>query len=350
MLQSQKDLRLNHIGLCGILRWMMARGKEKKKQHFVPSSYLKAWTDPETPTGQTPYIWLFSKEGGEGRRKSPENTFTETDMYTIPMPDGSRNLYLEDGLSQLEKGIDKLRGEFIELRRPIPLARRVKLMAFTSALGARTPRFRAHHRAQWEKILRGGEKIMRRMAEKTPEECRARALPVLPGHGPTLTLEQVREIAERPIHHLMPEIMKTEVPVFMSMQHTVLCAPEGSEFITSDAPLTRFDPEARKRPLLWQGVGLGYPTVEVVLPLGPQKALLLHHNPAAGRGVKPLVYRDVSAEVVDELNRRTRAYADEHVVVARNFFKPDWLRMGLMVESKIGAPELTDLCFRKDGG
>jgi hypothetical protein len=38
------------------------------------------------------YVWRFALDGKLIGKKSPENLFTETDLYTIPMPDGSRNL------------------------------------------------------------------------------------------------------------------------------------------------------------------------------------------------------------------------------------------------------------------
>src|SRR5262245_37854393 len=82
---------------------------EHKRQHFVPQSYLKAWCDPTTPVGQEPYVWLFLKDGSEVRRKAPDNLFHETDLYTIRRDDGTRDLVLEHGLSQLES-------EFVSIR------------------------------------------------------------------------------------------------------------------------------------------------------------------------------------------------------------------------------------------
>jgi hypothetical protein len=50
-----------------------------KSQHFIPRSYLAAWRDPETPEGQEPYVWRFSKDGSQSKNKAPQNIFTETD-------------------------------------------------------------------------------------------------------------------------------------------------------------------------------------------------------------------------------------------------------------------------------
>jgi hypothetical protein len=60
------------------------------KQHYVTKSYLEAWCDPEMPQGHEPYVWVFSKDGSNPRRKAPENIFHERDFYTIKEADGSR--------------------------------------------------------------------------------------------------------------------------------------------------------------------------------------------------------------------------------------------------------------------
>lgn len=65
-----------------------------EKQHFVPQAYLRAWCDPTTPDGQEPYVWRFNKDGSDARRKAPAKIFRETDMYTIPLPGGGRDLVL----------------------------------------------------------------------------------------------------------------------------------------------------------------------------------------------------------------------------------------------------------------
>jgi hypothetical protein len=65
-----------------------------KKQHFIPSSYLRAWCDPNCPENQTPYVWRFSADGLESKKKSPEKYFHENNMYTIKKADGGRDLDL----------------------------------------------------------------------------------------------------------------------------------------------------------------------------------------------------------------------------------------------------------------
>jgi hypothetical protein len=111
---------------------------EHKKQHFVAESYLKAWCDPETPKDHEPYVWRFSKDGPDARRKAPTNIFHETDMYTIELPGGRRDLVLEQGLSQLESAFVTLRDS--KLRRHLLLEpdEFALLCVFVAATHART--------------------------------------------------------------------------------------------------------------------------------------------------------------------------------------------------------------------
>ncbi|MCP4426859.1 MAG: DUF4238 domain-containing protein, partial [Chloroflexi bacterium] len=80
-----------------------------KRQHYVPSSYLRAWCDPDTPKGHTPYVWRFSKDGTQISKKAPKRIFYERDLYTVRGNDGQRDLHLEYNLSKVENEFYKLR-------------------------------------------------------------------------------------------------------------------------------------------------------------------------------------------------------------------------------------------------
>ncbi len=90
---------------------MRRKKYEKKRQHYVPASYTKAWLDPtapKTPT-RTPYVWVFDKDGSNKRNKAPEKIFRETDMYTVELSDGSESLHLENGLAEIESKFTSIR-------------------------------------------------------------------------------------------------------------------------------------------------------------------------------------------------------------------------------------------------
>jgi hypothetical protein len=113
--------------------------KSHKRHHWVPKCYLGAWADQNTPVGFTPYVHVFPKEGGESMRRAPAKLFRETDLYTISLPDGRRDLRLEKGLSGLEKDFTEIRKEFLEKRKELPFPRLLKLLAFVAVSHVRTP-------------------------------------------------------------------------------------------------------------------------------------------------------------------------------------------------------------------
>ena|SRR5712692_2186064 len=65
---------------------------QQERQHSVPEAPLKAGCDPDTPADQTARVWRFARGGSDGRRKAPVKLFRESDLYTISLPEGGRNL------------------------------------------------------------------------------------------------------------------------------------------------------------------------------------------------------------------------------------------------------------------
>jgi hypothetical protein len=92
--------------------------KTHKDQHFIPQSYLLAWTDPSTPVGHKPYVHLFTKDGSEHTRKAPKNIFSVTDLYTLKMPDGRRDLRIEKGFSGLKRASPPFVASFLMFGAP----------------------------------------------------------------------------------------------------------------------------------------------------------------------------------------------------------------------------------------
>lgn len=131
----------------------MARAGSYRAQHYVPKSYLSAWCDPDTPAGMQPYVWTFDPCGGPGTKRAPHNLFTEKNIYTITMPDGSRDLTVEHELSKLENGLKTLVKDFVARRRQLPHPRQSKLIAFIAAMHGRPPQAREIQRALWQNTL-----------------------------------------------------------------------------------------------------------------------------------------------------------------------------------------------------
>ncbi|WP_225934728.1 MULTISPECIES: DUF4238 domain-containing protein [unclassified Cupriavidus] len=105
----------------------------------MPACYLKAWCDPACPAGHEPYVWIFDKDGSNPRRRAPSNTFTETDLYTIEKADGTRDLRLEQGLSELETHFTRIRNSRFKFRRDLSPEEHVYICVFLAAAQFRTP-------------------------------------------------------------------------------------------------------------------------------------------------------------------------------------------------------------------
>lgn len=141
-----------------------------KKQHFIPVCYLKEWCDPSAPLQHTPYVWIFDKDGHNGRKKAPENIFYETDMYTIKKADGERDLVLEHGLKQLEEDFTLIRERKLKHNLNLDLMEHIKVCTFIAAMHSRTKLSREHHRGQWAEALSMMDKMMEWAKTATPEQ------------------------------------------------------------------------------------------------------------------------------------------------------------------------------------
>src|SRR5690349_6281966 len=109
------------------------RANSHKGQHWIPArAYREAWADPDVLAGRKPFVHVFSRDGLRHRPKAPKNIFKETDLYTIKGPNGERDLGLEHALAKVEGEFAKLRRDYLEHERQLPLEQRVALMAFVA--------------------------------------------------------------------------------------------------------------------------------------------------------------------------------------------------------------------------
>jgi hypothetical protein len=304
----------------------MAKPNKHKKQHFVPACYLKAWTDPNAPANHEPYVWVFDKDGGNPRRKAPDDLFHETYMYTINGPDGARNLTLERGLSQLEGHFARIRDTKLLNNLEIDLEEFYLLCAFAAATRARTPANREHWRGQWSRPLVMMEELQERMKTATEDEKRSMAA-ISMGSSKTkkeksMGIAEVRKLVEQPLQIMLGHMISAETPLLARLDVAIWYRNEhDTGFITSDAPCVWFDPEAYRRPPLYRAPALGYETIEITLPISPTHCLFLNRKGVEG-------YMEVPANIVDDTNRRTRFKSNERFVVRREMTNPFWFHRG----------------------
>jgi hypothetical protein len=294
-----------------------------RRQHFVAQSYLRAWCDADTPAGQEPYVWRFNKDGSNPRRKAPENIFFETDLYTIHRADGERDLELEHGLAGLEHEFVAIRDTKLSRQKTLTRGEHAMLCTFIAAAHARTPAYRDHLAEQWRSVLQKTERMMEWAKTATPDQRRAAALsrPFFRDSGrPSLGYKDVKRLAEKPMQTMLVPLVQAEAPHLTRLDCLVMITSAGP-FITSDYPCVWFDPEAYKRPPMYQMPGIGYKSIEISMPVSPRQLILLNRRGLSG-------YLEVPEHVVDEYNRRTRFCCAEHFVSNANVTKAIWFDPG----------------------
>ena len=294
------------------------------KNHSVPRCYLEAWCDPQTPVGHEPYVHVYAKDGDAHKRRAPAKIFKLPDLYDTDFG-GQRSDALEKKFSRLEGAYSTLRRHKLEKSKLLTQAEYQTLITFAATLHQRTPRMMNHHMSHWNMIREIGEDMEKAIAagSKLPRGFSSSA-----SSEKVITLNQVRDITNRPPANLLTTTMQAELDALLQhVRFTILRYDGGLPgFITSDNPTVWHDPEAYKRPPLYQAPTLAYPSTEITMPISPR--LCLFGTPNHRKSSLPLAYSSVHLQVVREFNRRVRAFCASHFIVATEHLDLYWLDMG----------------------
>lgn len=302
---------------------MKRKKYEQRRQHFVPACYLKAWLDPSAPktSKNTPYVWLFDRNGENPKAKAPEKIFRESDMYTLTMPDGGHDLRLEHGLGTVESNFTKVRTSKFNFKRPLTEEDWLSTCLFAATVHMRTAASRDHFLSHMEKLKAMVEKV-------AGPDWGARRVESEPSHHVNQSKVWVPQPAdfdnlkETTTATLLSSAVKVILPTLLGMYKTVLCANDPLGFLTTDAPSTWYDPTAYRRHPFERGVGLRSPDIEITIPISPEQCLLFTHHP-----VGPL-YAEVGPAWVDVLNHRHVAHAPTTVVARSKETRALWFQPG----------------------
>jgi len=140
-------------------------------------------------------------------------------------------------------------------------------------------------------------------------------------------MDGVRQITESPMQYALG-FAAAELPLLTQMRSTILCTESDPGFITADAPVVWFNPQAYKKPPLFRSPSFSDPRLEITLPISPNQLLLLNHGegPEASSSIQ---YIDVPENVVADVNRRLCFYCDKDFVVRRPVIDPRWFERGV---------------------
>ncbi len=294
------------------------------RQHIIPASYLQAWCDPSTPQGQTPYVWVFSKDGSEHRKRAPEKLFTERDMYTLTTSDGKRDLTLEYNFARLESEFTKLRRNKLNKRKQLSTYEHLILCMFVVAMRTRTRPYRDHWGSQWKRLLDVAEQMQQKLDAMEPE-ARERAILALSHDAPpdeeeSASMEDVRMAAEQPLQTSLSGVIPKVAPLLMKIPFVIMETNLELGFITSDAPCSWLDLAVNQKRKPPNFGGLLSPTIQIMLPLSPTQMVLFGRKLVVSGAYVPITDEDT----LDGLNKQTRLGADQEFVVNLPVVHRNW--------------------------
>ncbi len=243
-----------------------------EKQHFIPQFYLRGFTDPATPPGHEPYVWVADLKARIVRKKSPKSIAAQTNLYEWQSLPASAPR-AEDLFQHFEGKTAPLL-HTLEVGRPPQTPEERFVLATHLALQlARTPAFR-------QAVIRGAESASQRMAERAFATAE-----------PLVRLREelglsIREALQR--YRVRPDLTKDQelafalkaalegvAPLLFAATWTILRAPADAYFLTTEQPVSLLTMDAAPRP--FEGAdGTLNAELQVGFVVSPTATLLVH--------------------------------------------------------------------------
>lgn len=270
---------------------------EPKYQHIVPRCYLRQFTDPNTPSGQEPPVWIFERGSKRGKRRGIGNILAETDFYTLNLKDGGKDYSIEKSLAQIEGDYASVFENTIRAKTPLSRDDHIALCAFVAAMLQRTLKQKEHIENTYDKMISKAESL---------EQVRG----LQPGISQRL--REKKEWAHKlSLIETIPEITK----ILLQMNLAIFCTNRRSVFITSDAPCFLFNYRTQVQGL---PPAFGQKNVEVRMPLSPEFAVCFTWaNNLRG-------YLNISEDWVHESNRMVFGYSHKYFIANSSKLKRRW--------------------------
>lgn len=287
-----------------------------ESQHYIPQFYLREFTDPETPNGHEPYVWVYEHESKKWKKKSPKNIASKPDFYSFVDQEDKRRDEIEKGLSIIEGKTASIYRDKICTRQCLTIQERATIAEFIALMVTRVPSF--HNRidssvCELTKILLEMYKARPEAAKKFKEEYERDIGKKLPDDFDESWFDHSRyKINASKSFILKMMVSLTEIAkIIFNMTWTFIHTTEKAWFITSDSPFNMRNPKSNSP---WYGHGLMYQDIEVTIPLSRQICLLATWK----KGLRPHI--DVPQLVVEELNHDRIEASDKFIISPQNDF------------------------------
>lgn len=240
-----------------------------RKHHYVPKSYLAAWTDSGTADGQ---LQVIDKQSGRDWAVRPANAAAETDLYLIDLSEAEGDVTateIETGFATIESAAMPVIKRVLAGQDTLDGVDQQDVMAFVSILTMRVPA-----RLRWidEFMKKPVEAVYRRLeAEgKLPQpddpELAAKMKEWFANDLIQVKIKQNAKLAM--MVSTLPTLMQ-----LLSLRHwsVLRAAPSAGDLVCTDHPVLL---EWIKAVPTGTSPGFGLENTAVFVPIGPQAALL----------------------------------------------------------------------------
>ena len=249
-------------------------------------------------------------------------------MYTVTDADGSRNLHIEQALSELEKKFATIRKNKLEKREDLIDREQIYLCIFIASMCARTPRQREHMLKQLnlpheirllETQMNDGAKQM----EATPVEKTWSISKFIDEINSTtefksITSEQVEKIVQDPLRFGVRPMVELLTPLLLSLDFAILNTESKLGFITADHPVVFYCHTSQGSDPIFDENRLMRETIEVSMPISPKQCILLSRKNLNG-------YIDVPDDrSASEINKRSLDSAHRKFIVNQDYYDEGW--------------------------
>lgn len=240
----------------------------KRNQHYVPQSYLRRFTIE----GEQSLLWNFDKEvGGFLRQPSSVNRICCEDYYYYQIDEQGEvnHIALEDAISDIERIGNNIIDDIINMSAMpnvyLSIEKKSNLAFYIALMQTRGPAFRNGINELYGDVAVRALKAT--VNSKFLVDTQSPLKQLIEEKG---LLEVIRPsiLTTVSLAHML-EGARQIAQSFLLKQWTVLTACHGSEFITSDNPVTFFSKTAK------YGVGPGHRAAITVFPLSPKLCLYI---------------------------------------------------------------------------
>lgn len=182
---------------------------KKRNQHYIPQFYLNYFTDPLTPSTQAPYVWILDKKNETIKNRAPKNFAYKKGYNDILNEKGELSIIVENQFKQIEDKASIVMKKISRLEY-IKKSDRLIMCEFVFSMATRVPKFQEVYKLMVNKEYYKG---------------------FLNGKLKNTTLP-----LELPMDSVIRATNATSY-LLLKMKWSILIAPDGSSFITSDNPV-----------------------------------------------------------------------------------------------------------------